>query len=329
LVRKYGEDDRSSSYSERGDQAHGIAEDMLRGVPPDPTAPEDLRLAAEEYVGVVKGLRHTANVEAELIEATIESQEIAEFGGTIDYAAIIKTADTLHGVLIDFKAGRGIPVEAANNPQLRAYCLLLLEAYPDLEEIKCVVCQPLLPGESCNSAVYSVTKTRAFRNKIEDARGCPDIKASRGACRWCPVARYCPVIRRLIVALSSVDPDSPEKGQLDAHMLGLVAELRPTLMRVIDHCLDDIAARLEAGEEIPGYSLEETFGRTQWKLNEMSTLYKLRRRGLPDKVSCVRKLKSPTQLIKAGFEPMIADLVERPSRGLKPVRLDDASDCCI
>ena len=190
----------SSSYAEEGTRAHEIAEQCLRafkdGMPEPVYHGDDLRVRAElqPYIDwIVETYNEYKDKSPDtlmLLETRVDFSSVVPDGfGTGD--VIIISGSTLH--IIDLKFGKGVPVEAALNPQLMLYALGALNLFEDLYDINLVrmtINQPRLDHISTSFAsaaeirywgdhkVAPVAK-QAYEGKGEFA--CGDW------CRWCPV----------------------------------------------------------------------------------------------------------------------------------------------
>ena len=126
----------SSSYAEEGTRAHEIAEQCLRafkdGMPEPVYHGDDLRIRAElqSYIDwIVETYNEYKDKSPDtlmLLETRVDFSSVVPDGfGTGD--VIIISGSTLH--IIDLKFGKGVPVEAALNPQLMLYALGALNLF--------------------------------------------------------------------------------------------------------------------------------------------------------------------------------------------------------
>ena len=72
--------------------------------------------------------------------------------------------------IIDLKYGKGVPIQAEGNPQMRLYALGALETYDflyDIEEIDMCIFQPRI--DNIDDAVMTATELRAWGEEIRPA----------------------------------------------------------------------------------------------------------------------------------------------------------------
>ena len=150
-----GYDDKGSNFAAEGTDAHALCEYKLRTAlgmeAKDPT--EDLSWydaemeeSANEYASfvmeMVEEAKRTCPDPVVLIEQKLDySRYVAEGFGTGD--CVIIADGTLH--IVDFKYGRGILVEAEDNPQMMLYALGALELFDclyDIDTVSMTIFQP-------------------------------------------------------------------------------------------------------------------------------------------------------------------------------------------
>lgn len=118
--------------------------------------------------------------------------------GTAD-AVIISDKGVLH--VLDLKFGRGVRVEAEDNPQLRCYALGALqdaELEQDIHEVRMTIVQPRhKDGGHISTAVMTAEALHAWGEELAAAaeatkvEGAPRVP-SEGGCLFCPAAPWCP-----------------------------------------------------------------------------------------------------------------------------------------
>ena len=170
LEEKFPE--KTSSYAEEGTLAHEIAEFKVRSyfleAMPKATYTRRLnKLKKEEhfdkemlvhtdtYLEFIKGEAMQTNSKPFIaVEQTVDYSKYAPEGfGTAD--CILISGDTLQ--VIDFKYGKGVPVSAEENPQMKLYALGALELFGvfyDIQKIKLSIVQPRID----NISNYELTK---------------------------------------------------------------------------------------------------------------------------------------------------------------------------
>ena len=156
-----GYDDKGSNFAAEGSDAHSLCEFKLRKAlgmeAKDPT--EDLSWydaemeeAADGYAAFVMELvaeaKKTCSDPVVLIEQRLDYSKYVQSGfGTGD--CVLISDGTLH--IVDFKYGRGVLVEAEDNPQMKLYALGALEIFDclyDIDTVSMTIYQPRRPNVS-------------------------------------------------------------------------------------------------------------------------------------------------------------------------------------
>ena len=166
-----GYDDKGSNFAAEGTDAHALCEYKLRAAlgmeAKDPT--EDLSWydaemeeSANGYAAFVMELVEEAKKNCSdpvvLIEQRLDySRYVAEGFGTGD--CVIIADGTLH--IVDFKYGRGILVEAEDNPQMMLYALGALELFDCLYDIDTVSMTIFQPRRG-NVSTYTLSKADLY-----------------------------------------------------------------------------------------------------------------------------------------------------------------------
>lgn len=164
--------EQESEYANEGRLAHEIAELYLRKAFTDPMGPrkfkselkklqekplyqDEMLKHAEAYLETVSGIVHSyGNTKPYIaLEKQLDySEYVPEGFGTGD--CVIIGGDQL--IVIDYKYGKGVPVYAEDNPQMKLYALGALLMYAPIygiEKIKLVIVQPRLS----NNSYYDLT----------------------------------------------------------------------------------------------------------------------------------------------------------------------------
>ena len=315
----------SSSYAEEGTRAHEIAEQCLRafkdGMPEPVYHGDDLRVRAElqPYIDwIVETYNEYKDKSPDtlmLLETRVDFSSVVPDGfGTGD--VIIISGTTLH--IIDLKFGKGVPVEAALNPQLMLYALGALNLFEDLYDINLVrmtINQPRLDHISTSFAsaaeirywgdhkVAPVAK-QAYEGKGEFA--CGDW------CRWCPV-KNCK--HRAIVNQKLIE-DHPDPAVLSKKDLGAVLQQLDQVKAWMETLKTYATDQILSGEQIPGWKLVE--GRSLRKyVDEDKVANKLKSEDYADAVIFEKRLLGITAMEKTLgkkiFNELLGDLVVKPA----------------
>ena len=162
-----GYDDKGSNFAAEGSDAHSLCEHKLRQAlgmeTKDPT--EDLSWydaemeeSADGYAAFVMELvaeaKKTCSDPVVLIEQRLDYSKYVQSGfGTGD--CVLISDGTLH--IVDFKYGRGVLVEAENNPQMKLYALGALEIFDclyDIDTVSMTIYQP----RRANVSTFTLTR---------------------------------------------------------------------------------------------------------------------------------------------------------------------------
>lgn len=143
---------KTNPVAEEGTLAHALAEYKLKSAlqieaeEPEGELTLEMEQATEDYAAFIldelEQLKQGTSDPIILIEQKVDfSHYVPEGFGTAD--CVIVADDTLH--VVDFKYGKGVLVEAENNPQMKLYALGALELYDalyDIEDVKMTIFQP-------------------------------------------------------------------------------------------------------------------------------------------------------------------------------------------
>ena len=162
-----GYDDKGSNFAAEGSDAHSLCEYKLRKAlgmeAKDPT--EDLTWydaemeeSASGYAAFVMELvaeaKKTCSDPVVLIEQRLDYSKYVQSGfGTGD--CVLISDGTLH--IVDFKYGRGVLVEAEDNPQMKLYALGALEIFDclyDIDTVNMTIYQP----RRANVSTFTLTR---------------------------------------------------------------------------------------------------------------------------------------------------------------------------
>jgi hypothetical protein len=214
--------------------------------------------------------------------------------GTAD--VIIARGEEL--IVVDFKYGRGVEVDAEKNPQMSLYGLGALQAYQglvaDFERVRMAISQPRVkraPSEwdcsveeletwgrsTARSAVASCQI--AIQTRVDDAWREAFLRPAEKACKFCKAKATCPSLRENVaeIAFDRVPATPDEFAEAtplsvgDAGMHADVQWVAAALTRVdlIEDWCKAIRAeaerRLLAGAPVPGFKLVQgKKGNRQW-----------------------------------------------------------------
>lgn len=194
---------------------------------------------------------------------------VPEGFGTADCILIGNGA--LH--VFDFKYGKGVPVDAEDNPQLKLYGLGAMNEFGMLYDIDLVTLHIIQPR------LDSITEWSIARDLLEwwgectvkpiaqtAFKGEGNFNPGTSQCRWCRCKNVCRAYNTFMLDSAKARlNDSGEERQPNelsdaeiAKLLGVVEEIKRWATRVADYALEQA---LNEGARYPGYKLVEGISR--------------------------------------------------------------------
>lgn len=326
-------DGESSSFAAEGTLAHAIAEDYLREYATgkgrtveDYVVPEkfkgnplfydgmyqDVTPYLEYVVSTFEGKSRVATLD---IEARLDFSKYVPSGfGTGD--AVIIDNGTLE--ICDLKFGKGVLVEAENNPQIMLYGLGALHAYDyifDIRNVKMTIVQPRL--DHVASFELSADDLRAWGHETVSPiaklayNGQGDQKAGDW-CRWCKIKATCKARAEKQGQTVAMMAEAELTDDQICQILAASAEIKAWLSDIEANTVQ----RLSDGETLPGWKLVE--GRSNRKIKEPEALAeKLLNCGVDaSRIYKPQELQSLTALEKAvgkaRFNELCGEYVYKP-----------------
>lgn len=328
----------SSSYAERGTQAHAMAADWLEtGIPAVFNNKEDF-LAVAEYVricdsyyspehqklGAVRGVEYR-------FQTTIDGMY-----GTSDFWSYWPWLN--HLFLLDYKHGEGVLVSAIDNKQLLYYALGVVMTQPwgkDVKTIELGIVQPrcMTNTEESGFRTWTIDRVKLFEfevvlKKAIEATRQPNAPLVPGEhCRFCPAQAICPAVenQRNIALQSDFRAVVESHAKVyDVRTLAAALDMRDTLKAYLT-ALDEFAYReMNAGVQVPGYKLVQKRGQRKYK-DPVLLENTLKAAGLGSAIYTKPELLSPAQLEKAipSHKALIAEHTVTESSGLTVVPESD------
>lgn len=262
-----------STYAAEGTLAHAVAEFEARAALVEPMAADayvtartalggddEMHSHALGYVNLLRELREQMPYAGLLLEQRLPTG-VPSCWGTSD--AVLVSPDEI--VVVDYKYGRGVQVEAPGNPQLRLYGVGALEAFGDLlgevRTVTMVVHQPRLGHRSAE--ILSAADLRAWRDGLipvaevalgQDAPFGP----SEEACRWCPASGQCVAQKEWALARDFTAEPKTMSVEALAEALEAIPAIEAWCAAVREFALNRIYSR---GLAIPGWKVVRTNGR--------------------------------------------------------------------
>jgi hypothetical protein len=334
----------SSVFAQEGTAAHALAELCLRkrmdpefyvGITVEGVTVTD---EMAEHVGVYVDHCHTLLQNIDVIGEIEKKFTLAALHppgpmfGTADFVAYDTQNRLLH--VVDLKYGQGVVVEAKGNKQLRYYALgaaLAITSLP-IDTVVMTIVQPraLHPDGLVRSETITYAELIDFSAELiaaAKATTVADAPLNPGPhCRFCPASGICPAQRDHAQDLAQVEfsampldvPPDPTTlpPEVFADILGKLHILEDwaTAVRAVAY------AKLERGEDVPGFKLVAKRATRKWK-DADTAIQSITSEGVwSEDDLVVYKMKSPAQVEKIiGKKNLDGDLVEKVSSGYNMV----------
>lgn len=320
--------DEGSVYAAEGTAAHELAERCLR----------QEQNAIDHYEKVIDGFE----VDMEMVEAVqLYLDYVRDLPGIrfieqrVDFSPWVPegfgTADTIvirDGVatVVDLKYGKGVRIDAEENPQAMLYGLGALNDFGflhDIDTLKLVIIQPRLDHVS----EWEISRDDLDRWAVYDVQPAAEMALSDEPA-FVPGPKQCQFCRARVTcrALAEINIETAVKDFEGLDDIGEtvkpfhlsddeIAAILPKL-DILTNWAKAIEAwalgRLETGNDIPGYKLVE--GRSIRKWEDEEAAGKALARKLGAKVAFIRKLITITEAEKrlGKKDPLIAKYTHKP-----------------
>jgi hypothetical protein len=221
--------------------------------------------AVQTYVDTVRGVVWATGGRL-LVEQRVPIWPVTAEGGAHGTAdAVVLTDDEL--IVIDAKFGRGVEVDAEENPQLMLYACGVAYEHAlanDFKRVRLMIVQPRLqaaPEWSLSMDALGEFGERA--REAADFTRWPDAELipSPKGCRWCRAKATCPAVRAVVLDdFDTVVADTAGEDDLARVMAN--ADLIEGWVKAVRA---EVERRLLAGEGVRGYKLVQgKRGNRQW-----------------------------------------------------------------
>lgn len=260
--------DTTSEYAEEGTRAHAIAEQkltnkvVLKNRKKTKCEDKDMDYYTDQYVDyceeVLKGCKKTCKDPLVCIEEQLDFGDYVPDGfGTGDCCIIADR--TLH--VIDLKYGKGVEVDAINNPQLRLYGLGAIKAYELMYDFDTVTLHIMQPRkDNISTETISVEELEKWGREViisaaklaQEGQG--EFKCG-DHCQFCKAKSVCKARKEYFMNLEkfeNVDPRVLHDDELH-EILDKVDGLKKWAEDVKSYALE----QLLEGKEITGYKAVE------------------------------------------------------------------------
>ena len=333
----------SSSYADEGTLAHAIGELKLRYVN-DEISKRQLNakmkplLQSEYYCGEMEeATGYYADAVIEALEAAGEDAElmieqqfsldrwVPEGFGTSD--AVVIGGGVIQ--VIDLKYGKGIKVDARNNPQLRLYGLgaaNLFDSLYDFDTVRMTIIQPRLDHISTEELPLSELLAWAeddVKPRAQMAMDGTDYTAVGDWCRFCPAKAVCR--KRAEYNLSIAKDDFRNPPLLSDEEIGEVLRRADELQHWVKDVGDYALEQALAGKQYDGWKLVE--GRSVRKYaDDLKVAEALKAAGYDEDMLYERKLYGISAMEKIvgkkRLTETLGDLIMKPAG--KPVLVPES-----
>lgn len=333
--------DKISDYMAEGTLAHEIAEFKVRSYFLEPISKStytrrlnklkkaehfdnEMLAHTDTYLEYIKSeAMKTSTRPFIVVEQKVDfSKYVPEGFGTAD--CVLISGDTLH--IIDFKYGKGVKVEAEDNPQMKLYALGVLEQYGMLypiQKIKMTIIQPRIDNisgteitleELLDWGEHTVKPQaqKAFMGLGEFAQGehCKFCKA-KGACEFRAKENM-----KVVEGIKNIKAEATETGKILSN-----EEISECLIQTegIEQWIKDLRnyalEQILKGENVPGWKAVE--GKSNRKIVDIDKAFEiLEAVGFNQAVLYERKPITLTQLEKVvgkkKLTETIGDYIEKP-----------------
>lgn len=333
----------SSSYADEGTLAHAIGELKLRYVN-DEISKRQLNakmkplLQSEYYCGEMEeATGYYADAVIEALEAAGEDAElmieqqfsldrwVPEGFGTSD--AVVIGGGVIQ--VIDLKYGKGIKVDARNNPQLRLYGLgaaNLFDSLYDFDTVRMTIIQPRLDHISTEELPLRELLAWAedeVKPRAQMAMDGTDYTAVGDWCRFCPAKAICR--KRAEYNLSIAKDDFRNPPLLSDEEIGEVLRRADELQHWVKDVGDYALEQALAGKQYDGWKLVE--GRSVRKYaDDLKVAEALKAAGYDEAMLYERKLYGISAMEKIvgkkRLTETLGDLIMKPAG--KPVLVPES-----
>ncbi len=266
----------SSKYADEGTLLHNVMAEMLG-------SDKELRHVLDmEY----NGIKLTGDLIDEKVRPALDAINEIDPDAQLEFAVeqTVSFGDLIPGVfgscdligrigdraiILDWKFGDGVAVEAEENSQLLFYTAAAIRTpalewvFKDAKDIECIIVQP----PKIKRWVTSFDRVRLFERELTYAvkqSAKPDAPLKIGDhCRWCAAKPICPLMTGAVDRATQT-----QIKELNVTQLGDMLQRAD----VLEDWISDLRALalqvLESGNPVPGYKLVQKRATRQWKDEE-------------------------------------------------------------
>jgi hypothetical protein len=328
-----GFEDKSSPFAYEGTCAHELSELALFsgkepqdwiGKPlvenPDWIVDEEMANYVQVYTDYCRAIAKGAD-ETFIEQRVSYADWVPEGFGTNDFGALFLKDKRIK--IADLKYGKGVQVDAENNPQAMLYGLGTYAEFSWLSEFEWVdiaIIQPRLDHISeWSISVKDLLKWAEWVSQRADLAltDAPERVPGEKQCRFCKAKGTCPALMRYTEDIIMADfddlDDLPSPDTLTQEQLRRVLEYKGLIEGWLSSVETVVTERLEAGDDFPGFKIVEGRSIRRWG-DEAEAEQRLA--GLLGDDLYVKKIISPTQAEKAlkkDQRKVLDDLIVKPA----------------
>lgn len=305
-VRKKFENMRKSEYDKR-----------LGEIRRDPLYAPEMDGHTDTYLDCILKAAHGYNKVKPYVvaEKRLDYSAYAPGGfGTCDCAMLCK--NDLH--IFDFKYGKGVPVSAEDNPQLKLYALGALAEYGFLYDIQSVILHIIQPRlDNISDFTIDVDALTAWGNSIRPAaefayKGEGEFKCG-DHCRFCKAKAVCRARAEDFFTLEA-SAELP-KELLSDHEIGEILERASRLKNWVSEVEEYVLSEMLSGKSVEGWKAVE--GRSNRKITDVDAAFEvLKKEGYDEAMLYERKPITLTELeklvTKKKLEELIGGMIDKP-----------------
>ena len=328
--------DASSKFAKQGTDAHRLSEYKLKKSLGEKVHNPQKRLAyfdeemdesSNDYAQFVMEKLAAAKERCKdpmvMVEQHLDfSRWVPEGFGTGD--CLIVADDTL--VIIDYKYGLGVLVEAEKNPQMMCYALGALELFDGIYDIKNVEMTIFQPRRD-NVSTYVISKNDLLSWAEEVLRPAAELAAKGEGeyragdhCRFCKIKATCRKRAEYNLEMAKYDfamPSKLEDGEVEV-ILEKVDEMVAWANDVKEYALQQALS----GKQWDGWKVVEGRANRRY-INEEAVAAKVEAAGFnPYEKKLLGITAMTKQLGKNRFEELLNELIEKPQ--VKPVLVPES-----
>lgn len=278
-----GFENNSSLFAIEGTAAHELGEmALVAGVEPSEWIGKRL-VESSEWI-VDEDMAHHVTTYTDYVRHASMGADNVEYEQRVSYAewvpdgfgtadVVILKGDTIH--VCDLKYGKGVQVDAENNPQGMLYALGAYAEFgfiSDFNTVKISIIQPRLDHISeWSISVKDLLKWAEWVSQRAEIALSPDAERAPGEkqCRFCNAKATCPALMKYTEDIIMADfddlDDMPSPDKLTDNQLRKVLEHKGLIEGWLTSVETVVQERLESGHGFEGFKLVEGRSLRQWE----------------------------------------------------------------